>query len=164
MYWLIALVLNAGDSALRADALKKLTKLDDLDGPSRVLVLRAAIADKPAFADELVGQLPKANRTRMADIAFALDVAPDLLGLMQRHVAEIKLLNDIEKKRLLGEICDETKRADVEKLGREIDPKWDQFSIRGFEWCVTERKALEPVLRAFLTSAPAAAKASQAKH
>ncbi|HEX5058525.1 MAG TPA: M1 family metallopeptidase [Kofleriaceae bacterium] len=163
-YELLALVLDAGDPTLRADALKLLPKLDDLDAASRVLVLRAAILDKPAFADELVSQLPKVNRTRMTDIAFALERTPDLLGLLQRHVAEIKLLQDVEKVRLLNQVCDGTKRADVEKLGRQIDPKWDQFSIRNFEWCVTERKALEPALRAFLTGAPVAPKASQANH
>ena len=105
--------------------------------------------------------LPKAPEDRRADIVAALDAVPDLLGLMQRHTAEIKLLQTYQKEQLLRQVCDESKRADVDQLGRDIFPKWDQFSMRDFEWCVKERKALEPELKAFLDSAQPAAKASQ---
>jgi hypothetical protein len=161
MYALLSLVIDAGDAALRAEAVKLMPRLEALDVTTRMLVLRAAIADKPALADDLMNELPKATKDRRNEIAVAVERMPDLLGLLERHVAEAKLFEPLDKSRLIDQICDETKRADVEKLGREIDPTWDQFSIRNFEWCVTERKALEPVLRAFLTGAPAAAKASQ---
>jgi hypothetical protein len=154
MYSLLSLVLAARDHDLVQAVIARLPELDKLHGPARVLVLRAAIINKASVAEDLIAELPKASSHRMADIAFALDAAPNLLDLMQTHVAEIKLLQPYQKQRLFGQLCDETRRADVEQLGRDIFPKPDPAMLRDYEWCIQERKAIEPELRAFFAEPP----------
>ncbi|HEY5920860.1 MAG TPA: M1 family metallopeptidase [Kofleriaceae bacterium] len=158
---LLWLVMSARDPGLIADALALLPKLDELAGPARALVLRAAILDKPSYADDLIAELPTASSVRVNDIAFALDAVPDPLFFLTKHAGVIRQLQHHHKSRLLGLICDETRRKDVESLGRQLFDKFNDFMLRDYEWCITERKALEPELRAFLDGANALPKPSQ---
>jgi cytosol alanyl aminopeptidase len=159
-----SLLIAARDPALVKEAVALLPKLDTLEDPARVLVLRAAIIDKPSLAIDLIAELPKAGPHRKGDIAFALEAAPKLLELMQQHVDEIKLLQPYLKQRLLGRICDESRRADVERLAHDIVVKSDPALLRDYEWCIQERKTLEPELRAFFAGASAASKRSKISH
>jgi len=154
MYSLLSLVLDARDKGLIADALALLPKLDQLDGPARVLVLRAALLDKPSYADDLVAEIPKAKPQRQADIGFALESVPDLLFFLTKHAAEIRQLQHHHKARLFGLLCDENRRQDVESLGHQLFDKWGPLLMRDYDWCTQERKALEPELRAFLNGKP----------
>jgi hypothetical protein len=161
MYSLLSLVMNAHDKGLIADALALMPKLDELDGPARVLVLRAAILDKPTLADDLAAEIPTAKGQRQADIGFALESVPDPLFFLTKHAAEIRRLQHHHKARLFSLLCDETRRTEVESLGRQLFDKFDDQLLRDYEWCVQERKALEPELRGFLDGALAAPKSSR---
>ncbi|HEY5952490.1 MAG TPA: hypothetical protein VIV40_43625, partial [Kofleriaceae bacterium] len=163
MQSLLFIVMRAGDPGLRADAIALLPKLETLDAPARALVLRAAMADKPSYADDLAAEIPHAKHERMSDIAFALETVPDLLDFMTKHLAEVRVLPQHDKLRLYNRLCDATRRADVEALGRQLFDKWNELMLRDYEWCIQERKALEPELRAFLSNAPIAAKPSDAR-
>jgi cytosol alanyl aminopeptidase len=156
MYPLLSVVLGARDPGLVRDALALLPNLDKLEAPTRVLVLRASIIDKPSVAEDLIAELPKAPAHRIADIAFALESAPNLLDLMRKHVEPLKRLQIYQLRRLFDQLCDESRRADVEQLGRDLFPKPDPGMLRDYEWCIQERKRLEPELRAFFAGTAAA--------
>lgn len=150
--WLVA--MDAGDQAVRHDAAALLPQLDKLDAVQRRIVLRAAVLDTPSFADTLLRELPNASGERSEEIVFAIEGAPDLLDVLLRHTSDLAALPWYMKLRLIGQLCDEARRAEVERLAREIAKEPDRFALRGFEWCLRERKALEPELRAFLNAKP----------
>jgi hypothetical protein len=83
---------------------------------------------------------------------------------MIAHVDELRRLHPSIRQHLFSKLCDEARRTDVIALGKKLFDKWTEFAMRDYDWCVQERKALEPELRVFLDGAAPAPKLSHKAH
>lgn len=143
--WLVFLALNAGDSKLQQAVLALAPQRTMLDTLNRWLLVTAEVRAKPLLADDLLEGL--SGDSPNASIVAA---RPDLLDLLDRHHTAVKALPDPDKQMLVGNLCDGSRRQQVEELVNVIFDKPSPMLMRNFDQCVAERKALEPELRAFL--------------
>ena len=140
-------IVARGDKQLQSEALGLWPKLEDLEASIRFTVLPIAVQAEPKLVDELMREYPTASHDRKQEIDHALMAVSDPLPLFAKYPEAIAAMRSYTKSRLLGRVCDETKRAEVEALSKE---HLKGMKIRDFDWCIKERQLLEPELRAFL--------------